>query len=780
MKLHSLLALPPVFFFALVAGPDGPATGPAESSPIIYVNKEVEGGENDGSNWADAYADLQDALSGAQAVDAIWVAQGTYYPTAGEDRTISFAIPNGVAVFAGFDGTETSLGQRDFQSRPTILSGDIGVQNDSTDNTYRVVYFLGADSTTILDGFIVTRGQADHPDWSSPYNKGGGLFIDTNGEYPVCSPTIADCLFVLNTATNGGAVYCEGKDDRRAAPRLRNCTFFKNRATQYGGALHKGGGGLPDMPFIISDCVFEQNKSVFGGGAVYFKDITGVHILSSCSFLKDTSQLDGGAILYEGSVHDGHLEIQNCIFRDNLGVNASGGAVSFIKTSLTPNVTENYFFLIENSWFENNRAKYNLGGAVAIQNYGNDCTLEVRQSIFKNNRSLNGGGAIFIWNGCSDNCLVDLKITDCRFTDNFASIGAAGGIAYRTSGSGMALRAGIANTVFSGNTGALGFLSGIPGSVDASIINCTFYDNGLVPLLKNWSPDFDYVNYYNRFDISNSIFQESVPVGRIFYNNDPSNLTIHDYTVSHCLVSAPHCEVAGVDACGEGMLYEADPLFIDPAAGNFRPAACSPVVNAGNNLHIEAAGIVKDIEGNDRILEGMVDMGAYERLSRPAVAAVVEHASSAGASDGVVAIDTITGGDPPYLILWENGDTSARIENLAPGIYVVSITDSMGCLFSEEFQVDVVNSRQEERRDEPAVQIFPNPADDRVILLFEGPAQGPVTLLVFNAMGQLALKRTFAHAGRHEIGLQGLPAGVYFAQVVMDSGERRGFKLVKR
>jgi hypothetical protein len=78
------------------------------------------------------------------------------------------------------------------------------------------------------------------------------------------------------------------------------------------------------------------------------------------------------------------------------------------------------------------------------------------------------------------------------------------------------------------------------------------------------------------------------------------------------------------------------------------------------------------------------------------------------------------------------------------------------------------------------VRLFPNPADDRVILLFEGPAQGPVTLLVFNAMGQLALKRTFAHAGRHEIGLQGLPAGVYFAQVVMDSGERRGFKLVKR
>lgn len=75
--------------------------------------------------------------------DQIWVAEGTYYPTTevGGSGTqyYSFRLKNGVEIMGGFNGTETSLNQRDPKVNRTILSGDIGVPGDETDNAFYVV-----------------------------------------------------------------------------------------------------------------------------------------------------------------------------------------------------------------------------------------------------------------------------------------------------------------------------------------------------------------------------------------------------------------------------------------------------------------------------------------------------------------------------------------------------------------------------------------------------------------------------------------------------------------
>ena len=161
---------------------------------VVYVDSTAAGA-NDGTTWVDAYTDLQTALVSAPLctlVTQIWVAQGTYLPTSGVDRSVTFQLVDGLAIYGGFDGTETDRSQRDIDLNVTILSGDIGTPADSSDNSYHVVTGSGTDATAVLDGFTITRGQADgaNPDW-----WGGGMHNDGG------SPTLVNLVFSANAAT---------------------------------------------------------------------------------------------------------------------------------------------------------------------------------------------------------------------------------------------------------------------------------------------------------------------------------------------------------------------------------------------------------------------------------------------------------------------------------------------------------------------------------------------------------------------------------------------------
>jgi hypothetical protein len=96
-----------------------PAT-PARAAGVVWYVKPAATGAGDCSSWADACM-LQTALGGASSGDEIWVMAGTYTPTSGTDRAISFQLVNAVATYGGFAGTETLLGDRD----PRFLRGDV-------------------------------------------------------------------------------------------------------------------------------------------------------------------------------------------------------------------------------------------------------------------------------------------------------------------------------------------------------------------------------------------------------------------------------------------------------------------------------------------------------------------------------------------------------------------------------------------------------------------------------------------------------------------------------
>jgi len=120
----------------------------AAIDPVLFAKP---GGATDGfcTSWATA-CELSFALSSAVSSQEIWVAAGTYKPTAGSDRTATFQLKAGVALYGGFAGDEATRAERDWAAHVTTLSGDLGVANNTTDNSYHVV--TGATGAT-LDGF---------------------------------------------------------------------------------------------------------------------------------------------------------------------------------------------------------------------------------------------------------------------------------------------------------------------------------------------------------------------------------------------------------------------------------------------------------------------------------------------------------------------------------------------------------------------------------------------------------------------------------------------------
>src|SRR5262245_31643432 len=67
----------------------------------VYVDANAPGATQDGTSWATAYTGVQAALTAATPGTEIRVANGTYKPTSGTSRTLSFVLKNGVSLLGG-------------------------------------------------------------------------------------------------------------------------------------------------------------------------------------------------------------------------------------------------------------------------------------------------------------------------------------------------------------------------------------------------------------------------------------------------------------------------------------------------------------------------------------------------------------------------------------------------------------------------------------------------------------------------------------------------------
>lgn len=290
-----------------------------DQRPVCYVDAAASG-NNDGSSWADAWTDLQDAL-GAGICSETWVAQGTYRPTTGNDPMASFRIRPLTRLYGGFAGGESERQMRDPKVHPTFLSGDIGVPGDIADNSYNVVVLdaVGAfgpiHNDTVIDGFVVTGGNARGGS-NGAGTMGGGLFC--RGE---CSPSLAQLVFEDNHALGGGAIGLQilnGEVDLR----VRDVVFRNNYSRMYGGAVYLSAQRDGDTEPVSGGIHFERvlfdgngiddplmpGQSFGGGMMLQFADPGTVLEVQFANTTWHANQADYGSALMLATGNDGVLD----------------------------------------------------------------------------------------------------------------------------------------------------------------------------------------------------------------------------------------------------------------------------------------------------------------------------------------------------------------------------------------------------------------------------------------------------------------------------------------
>lgn len=366
-----------------------------------YVAKSGDG--TSGLDWTKAFTDVQDALGVAKSGNEIWVATGVYTP--GIDETDSFNLVPGVAMYGGFDTSETQLSDRNWENNVTVLSGDIGgddnsnldgVVSDTEDilgnNSYHVVWADGTTgkpitNKTILDGFTITAGKADNTSTFFPHHSGGGFYCNGNGVGNKCNPSLSNIKFSGNFAYfSGGAMYNSGENTGISNPELNNVVFSGNFADT-GGAMYNKSSDNGDSSLKLKNVTFSDNSARSAGGAMVTTCRSGScnPILTDVAFISNTADA-GGAILN----YDSSMLLTNVIFSGNFAI--QGGGAFSMRDNVENNPSRP---ILTNVIFSGNSATGN-GGAMLTEGFCGGTSIPLLINVtFSGNKAGNRGGAMY-------------------------------------------------------------------------------------------------------------------------------------------------------------------------------------------------------------------------------------------------------------------------------------------------------------------------------------------------------------------------------------------------
>ena len=388
---RSYLAI--IILFAVVS------TFSLQAKTIYYVTTT---GTGDGSSWANAANNIQALIDKAVSGDEVWVAKGTYYPTtetiARDPRSATFLLKDGVSLYGGFFGNESTILQRALSdldgngkidscelSNPTILSGDVDGVADvlttsgnswtisgNSGNCYRVVTspqnFI---NITLIDGFTITGGNAN----TSSYNEGGGINANMNTYIENCiimncnalssgggvmtvSTIMNSVIRNCSSSSNGGGIFSWSASSSVVNCNINNCYSLTN-----------GGGIYSSINSNVSNClVINCSTSTTGcGGGIYSKG----SMLTNCLVMNCQASTGGGISTYCDLGYDGSF-VSNCTVT-NCAAGVGGGiytrcTYSFLSSQVTNCVVANCsnvyggIFMDDNTKITNCSASNNWNG----------------------------------------------------------------------------------------------------------------------------------------------------------------------------------------------------------------------------------------------------------------------------------------------------------------------------------------------------------------------------------------------------------------------------------
>jgi hypothetical protein len=561
---------------------------------VRYVNVNNTSGGHDGLSWATAFQTIQAAIEAASIYGEVWIAEGTY--TGSGLQVVE--TREGVDLYGGFAGTESSRDERDVQAHPTIIDGQ----------DYRRGILCEQDAT--IDGLVITHGSQ----YPQSDTMGGGLFVHA------AVANVAQCVFMYNEGWGGAQIISAGAW-------FSGCSFFDNS--------YSSGGGVSAAFSILYlyDCRFEGNESYQGGAIYAFESSLGIY---GNVIARNSTHGNAGGVSASSYSRDDTLVIYNTVFEENDGGTGSGGAIEL--TYWTPEISR--------CRFERNMA--NSGGAIYASpveeltltdctfaaNYANTAgaiytsgTFNADGCLFDGNEASGTGGAVYTNGGGR---MATLR--NSTFSGNMAQRGA--GLAS------MRAASTLYSCRFEGNNadtdgGGVWFESG-PGALD----RCTFMDN----VSRSGAAVFSQQAPLNA---ANCVFARNETLGASgavhCLNADTVNLTnctfaanavtnadgaavigdmVQDMELTNCILwnaganeivilgsgqaSVRHSDVQGGFA-GEGNMA-VEPLFVDPRGYDLRLRLESQCVDAGT---ADGAPLY-DFLGVPRPQQAGVDMGAYE------------------------------------------------------------------------------------------------------------------------------------------------------------------------
>ena len=141
-------------------------------------------------------------------------------------------------------------------------------------------------------------------------------------------------------------------------------------------------------------------------------------------------------------------------------------------------------------------------------------------------------------------------------------------------------------------------------------------------------------------------------------------------------------------------------------------------------------------------------------------------------AQGTLALNTVSGGTPPYTIYWPSQPQAEdSLLGIPLGAYVVQITDAAGCM--QEFELLLTTGIQSV--DALQLSCFPQPASEFVTMRCSEQFKWKL----FDAMGN-ELQGSGYFQAQHRIELAEYAAGVYFLSATTHAGRVQTIPLVKQ